>query len=266
MDGLAGPLAAASLATLQVYARTGYTVHLVPQTEDMAHGDALCGLRLADGGVLWGGTEGPGIEQVPCGGCVEVARRDCHGLPVDGMRPLAEPVCAAIATGGVVAAVDKVNGWLGWSGGQLAPVAGHMVRRWESVEGIETARMHTETPEFWVGGMLVGVAGAHSGVGNHSVRCVIPHPHAGFEPQEQVALHEGGAWNAFQLHLLTRHGTHHEGCASFRRTDRCPLCGGREQRKDQPRRPAPLPDDVNRPHNMREARLKHPGPDARSRT
>jgi hypothetical protein len=79
---------------------TDYLVHLVRGTSRGTPGPTLCGIdRFAPDVPGWsvgGGICGPGMEHAPCGGCADVARRDFAGLPVVGMRPLSEPMAAAL--------------------------------------------------------------------------------------------------------------------------------------------------------------------------
>jgi hypothetical protein len=57
------------------------------------------------------------------------------------------------------------------------------------------------------------------------VRCLLPHA-SPLTSQYVTALHQGGALNAFQLHLLTSHGTHSYACQSSHRDRRCRICRG----------------------------------------
>lgn len=77
--------------------------HLVRGTKRGTPGPALCGIdrfaKDAPGWSVGGGVVPHGVTAFkPCAGCAEVASRDFPGLPVVGMRQLAEPLAAAAST------------------------------------------------------------------------------------------------------------------------------------------------------------------------
>lgn len=79
---------------------TDYLIHLVRSTDRGTPGPTLCDIdRFATDAPGWsvrGGVDGPGMAHTPCAGCVEVARRDFPGLPVNGMRALSAPMTEAL--------------------------------------------------------------------------------------------------------------------------------------------------------------------------
>lgn len=85
-------------------------VHLVRGSLRGTPGPLLCGIdRFAEGSPgfsVGGGISGPSIEQRPCPGCVETARRDFAGLPVAGMLAAAVPIAEAIGTEVVAHSMD----------------------------------------------------------------------------------------------------------------------------------------------------------------
>lgn len=80
--------------------RTDNLVHLVRAHRTGTPGPTLCGIdRFAPTTPGWsvgGGVDGPGMVHTPCPGCVTVARDQFPGLPIAGMKPVAEPVAAAL--------------------------------------------------------------------------------------------------------------------------------------------------------------------------
>ncbi|PRX66184.1 hypothetical protein B0I32_106320 [Nonomuraea fuscirosea] len=123
----------------------------------------------------------------------------------------------------VVTAIDAINAQLGWPGGRPAPCVGHMVHDHRPIDGIDVT-LGSERVEITVAGVTVGTGRRWPAFGNAYLKCHLPHtwPH---DPHV-AALNQGGALNAFQLHLLTLHGTHCHGCTSVARSEWCHLCRG----------------------------------------
>lgn len=122
----------------------------------------------------------------------------------------------------VVAALDAINARVGWPRGRPDPCVGHMVSDHRPVDGIDVS-MGSEAVEVRVAGVLVGAGKRWSAIGNAYIRCLLPHT---WPDNDWVsALHQGGAINAFQLHLLVLHGTHRYSCSSLSPRDRwCRIC------------------------------------------
>ncbi|TDD32191.1 hypothetical protein E1286_43855 [Nonomuraea terrae] len=123
----------------------------------------------------------------------------------------------------IVAALDAINAQVGWPRGRPDPCVGHMVSDHRPVDGIDVS-VGRRTVHVSVAGVTVGVGPRWGGIGNAAVRCVLPHASALDSPWV-TALHQGGAINAFQQHLLTLHGTHRYSCSFLSPRDRwCRIC------------------------------------------
>ncbi|MFC6883448.1 hypothetical protein [Actinomadura yumaensis] len=133
----------------------------------------------------------------------------------------------------VVAVLDAINARLGWPRDLRTPCPGHMTRQHKPIDGI-TVTAHGDHPhrhvEVRVADVLVGTGACWTGSGNAGVRCLLPHGNGLTDPWS-VALHQGGALNEFQLHILTEHSTHGDHCHNFRRSDHCHLCQAHHQRR-----------------------------------
>ncbi|MEV0617650.1 hypothetical protein AB0I81_30315 [Nonomuraea sp. NPDC050404] len=127
----------------------------------------------------------------------------------------------------VVAVLDAINARVGWPGGRRAPCVGHMVSDHRPIVGIDVD-LGDEFVEVRVAGVLVGRGKRWTAIGNAYIGCLLPHTWP--DSSSVSALHQGGAINAYQLHLLVLHGTHRFGCSSLYRRDRCPVCQGRTTR------------------------------------
>jgi hypothetical protein len=121
----------------------------------------------------------------------------------------------------VTAAIDAINARLRWPGHSPEPCAGHMVYEHQLIAGIDV--VEGALVEFRIAGVIVGVGNHWGGIGNAAVRCLLPHT-SHLTDTYVTALNQGGALNAVQLHLLTSHGTHNDGCRSFRRDRWCRIC------------------------------------------
>ncbi|GGS85168.1 hypothetical protein GCM10010156_49730 [Planobispora rosea] len=118
--------------------------------------------------------------------------------------------------------IDAINTRLGWPRRLLNPCPGSMVATYEPVDGIDVTV--GQRVEVRIAGVLVGVGERWRALGNAAVRCLLPHDSALQDPY-QIALNQGGAINAYQLHLLIRHGTHRHKCSAlFPREHRCCIC------------------------------------------
>jgi hypothetical protein len=123
----------------------------------------------------------------------------------------------------VIDAIDAINERAGYPRFRLIPCYGPMVHQHEPVDGVDF--VYGDVVQCVIAGIVVGTARPHPGWGNAHVRCLLPHTRPGhLSPYIAAGLHEGGAFNAFQLHVLTSHGTHGEQCLSLRRADRCRIC------------------------------------------
>lgn len=131
-----------------------------------------------------------------------------------GLEVVPEPVAAGL---------DAINARLGWPRQRPSPCAGHMVSEHRPVDGIDVSIDGTSV-EVSVAGITVGTGKHWGGLGNASVFCLLPHT-SRIEDPWVTALHQGGALNAFQHHLLVRHGTHRYECGSLWPRDRwCRIC------------------------------------------
>ncbi|MDP9843345.1 hypothetical protein [Streptosporangium lutulentum] len=112
----------------------------------------------------------------------------------------------------VTAAIDEINARLGWPGHRPEPCAGHMVHEHQRIDGIDVSG--GGVVDVAVAGITVGTGERWGGIGNASVRCLLPHT-SQLDSPYMTGLHQGGALNAFQHHLLVTHGTHVYGCRSW---------------------------------------------------
>ncbi|MEV1170825.1 hypothetical protein [Nonomuraea sp. NPDC049784] len=121
----------------------------------------------------------------------------------------------------VITTIDTINAHRGWPGRLAAPCPGHMSSPHEPIDGIEVT-IGAPQVEFRIADVLVGAGPKWRAIGNAYVECHLPHS----TPTDPYvsALHQDGALNAFQLHLLTHHGTHHWDCTSWARDTWCRLC------------------------------------------
>lgn len=122
----------------------------------------------------------------------------------------------------VIAALDAINARKGWPGASPEPCAGHMVHGHRPIDGIDVTE--AKLIQVRVAGVVVGVGQPWRAIGNAYVKCLLPHEAGSVTDPYSVGLHQGGALNDFQGHLLAEHGTHHYKCKSLRFTDRCSLC------------------------------------------
>ncbi|MEV4748977.1 hypothetical protein AB0K21_21585 [Streptosporangium sp. NPDC049248] len=122
----------------------------------------------------------------------------------------------------VIDAIDAITTERGWPRQRREPCVGHMVSEHRPVDGIDVS-INTTHVEIRVAGLLVGIGKRWGAIGNAYIRCLLPH--APFEDAYASALHQGGAINDFQHHLLTTHGTHGYDCSRLMRRERwCRIC------------------------------------------
>ncbi|MEU6719854.1 hypothetical protein ABZ897_51085 [Nonomuraea sp. NPDC046802] len=126
----------------------------------------------------------------------------------------------------IVAALNAINARVGWPRGRPDPCVGHMVSDHRPIDGIDVS-VGREVVQVSVVGVMVGNGPSWGAIGNASIRCLLPHDPDSIAYPWVTALHQGGAINAFQSHLLSSHGTHRYSCSSLSPRDRwCRICLG----------------------------------------
>ena len=122
----------------------------------------------------------------------------------------------------VAQAIDDINTRNGWPRSRPEPCAGHMVSDHRPIDGISVATVGDQV-EFRIGAVVVGAGNRWRGWGNAYVRCLLPHSSGEGHPVS-AGLHQGGALNDFQSHLLSEHGTHRYTCQEWNKDQWCRLC------------------------------------------